>query len=66
MGIKLKNYKFENSNSLTNDDLKPIIKERRTWKTVNYATLWMGIIHNIPTYATVGGLIALGFRHGKP
>lgn len=60
LGIKLKNYKFENSNSLTNDDLKPIIKERRTWKTVNYATLWMGIIHNIPTYATVGGLIALG------
>lgn len=60
MNLKLSNYKFEGANSLTNDDLKPVTQEERTWKTVNYATLWMGIIHNIPTYATVGGLIAIG------
>ena len=60
MNLKLGNYKFEGASSLTNDDLKPVTKEERTWKTVNYATLWMGIIHNIPTYATVGGLIAIG------
>lgn len=27
---------------------------------MNFASIWMGCIHNIPTYATVGGLIAIG------
>ncbi|MGG3572603.1 NCS1 family nucleobase:cation symporter-1 [Bacillus gobiensis] len=50
----------EKSNSLSNEDLLPIKQEERTWKAVNFASIWMGCIHNIPTYATVGGMIAIG------
>lgn len=45
---------------LSNEDLLPLDDEKRTWKAVNFASIWMGCIHNIPTYATVGGLIAIG------
>ncbi|PSA90506.1 allantoin permease [Bacillus atrophaeus] len=45
---------------LSNKDLLPLEQEQRTWKAVNFASIWMGCIHNIPTYATVGGLIAIG------
>nr|WGD69851.1 cytosine permease [Bacillus subtilis] len=43
----------------------PLGQEKRTWKAMNFASIWMGCIHNIPTYATVGGLIAIGFRLGR-
>ncbi|MGM9985946.1 MAG: NCS1 family nucleobase:cation symporter-1 [Bacillaceae bacterium] len=46
--------------SLSNKDLLPVEKKDRTWKTFNFAAIWMGCLHNIPTYATVGGLIAIG------
>jgi NCS1 family nucleobase:cation symporter-1 len=48
------------SPSLSNEDLLPVKPEERTWKAFNFASIWMGCIHNIPTYATVGGLIAIG------
>lgn len=42
------------------EDLLPIPKEERTWGTGNYGSLWMGSIHNIPSYMTIGGFFALG------
>ncbi len=48
------------SPSLSNSDLLPVKKEERNWKAFNFASIWMGCIHNIPTYATVGGLVAIG------
>lgn len=47
-------------NELSNKDLLPLEPQERTWKAVNFASIWMGCIHNIPTYATVGGLISIG------
>lgn len=45
---------------LMNKDVLPLKPEERNWKAVNFALIWMGCIHNIPTYATVGGLISIG------
>ncbi|WP_177233379.1 cytosine permease, partial [Bacillus licheniformis] len=52
--------KIQTDLTLSNSDLQPLKPEERTWKAVNFASIWMGCIHNIPTYATVGGLIAIG------
>lgn len=57
--MKLKESQ-QQSNRLSNEDLVPLGQEKRTWKAMNFASIWMGCIHNIPTYATVGGLIAIG------
>lgn len=43
-----------------NDDLLPKTRDKRNMGTVNYFTLWMGSIHNIPNYAAVGGFLFLG------
>lgn len=48
------------ASSLNNDDLAPVPVSRRTWTTYNYAALWMGIAHGIPTYYLASGLINLG------
>ncbi|MFZ0214954.1 MAG: NCS1 family nucleobase:cation symporter-1 [Candidatus Dormiibacterota bacterium] len=45
---------------LYNQDLAPIPMERRHWTTYNYAALWIGMSHNIPSYLLASGLIALG------
>ncbi|MDT0438768.1 MULTISPECIES: NCS1 family nucleobase:cation symporter-1 [Streptomyces] len=45
---------------LSNEDLAPVPLARRTWTTYNYAALWMGIAHGIPTYYLSSGLIDLG------
>jgi nucleobase:cation symporter-1, NCS1 family len=52
---------IENS-PYTNDDLAPVPIERRTWTTYNYAALWVGMAHNIPSYLLASGLIALGMN----
>lgn len=44
----------------TNDDLAPVPIEQRHWTTYNYAALWIGMAHNIPSYLLASGLIALG------
>ncbi|MFJ7977902.1 NCS1 family nucleobase:cation symporter-1 [Peribacillus sp. NPDC096379] len=61
MAVNQPNFQEETVNSLSNDDLLPVRTEERTWKTQNFATMWMGVINNIPTYATIGGLVVLGF-----
>ena len=35
--------------SLYNKDLAPVAPERRTWRTYNYAALWISMSVNIPT-----------------
>jgi len=45
---------------LYNEDLAPVPIERRTWNTYNYAALWVGMAHNIPSYLLASGLVALG------
>ncbi|MGS3059778.1 cytosine permease, partial [Escherichia coli] len=42
------------------EDLLPQTQSPRTWKTVNYFTLWMGSVHNVPNYVMVGGFFLLG------
>lgn len=42
------------------EDLLPMSKQDRKWGIGNYGTLWMGSIHNIPSYMTIGGFFALG------
>jgi len=46
--------------TLYNEDLAPIPKERRTWGTYNYASLWVAMSVCIPTYMLASGLIAGG------
>jgi len=45
-----------------NGDLAPLPIGRRTWTTYNYAALWIGMSHNIPTYLLASGLIAVGMN----
>lgn len=48
------------SSGLYNTDLRPVPIRERRWTTYNYAALWMGIAHGIPTYYLASGLIELG------
>ncbi|GAA3049973.1 NCS1 family nucleobase:cation symporter-1 [Pseudonocardia yunnanensis] len=43
-----------------NSELLPTELSKRTWTTYNYAALWMGMAHNIPSYLLASGLVALG------
>lgn len=43
-----------------NEDLLPKTSDKRNMTALNYFTLWMGSIHNIPNYAAVGGFLFLG------
>ncbi|MGO4928126.1 allantoin permease [Fundicoccus sp. Sow4_D5] len=44
----------------TNEDILPKPAEKRHTGLMNYFTLWMGSVHNIPNYAAVGGFLVLG------
>ncbi|RHW32044.1 allantoin permease [Lysinibacillus yapensis] len=46
-------------------DLLPIKEEDRKWGFGNYFALWMGSVHNVPAYITVGGFFALGLSVGQ-
>ncbi len=45
-----------------NEDLAPVTPEKRTWTTYNYLALWIGMSHNLATWALAAGLIALGMN----
>jgi nucleobase:cation symporter-1, NCS1 family len=45
-----------------NGDLAPLPITRRTWTTYNYAALWIGMSHNIPSYLLASGLVAIGMN----
>ena len=46
--------------SLYNEDLAPIPRDKRSWGTYNYASLWVAMSVCIPTYMLASGLIAGG------
>src|SRR6266849_6471044 len=48
--------------SLYNKDLAPVSVGRRTWRTYNYAALWISMSVNIPTYMLASGMIAGGMN----
>jgi nucleobase:cation symporter-1, NCS1 family len=48
--------------SLYNPDLAPVESKRRTWRTYNYAALWISMSVNIPTYMLASGMIAGGMN----
>jgi NCS1 family nucleobase:cation symporter-1 len=48
--------------SLYNKDLAPVSPERRSWRTYNYAALWISMSVNIPTYMLASGMIAGGMN----
>src|SRR5580693_9019846 len=48
--------------TLYNKDLAPISNDRRTWRTYNYAALWISMSVNIPTYMLASGMIAGGMN----
>ncbi|WP_218781138.1 NCS1 family nucleobase:cation symporter [Bacillus sp. EB106-08-02-XG196] len=41
-------------------DLLPTSSEARTWKIGQFFSIWMGSVHNVPSYVTIGGFFALG------
>jgi NCS1 family nucleobase:cation symporter-1 len=50
------------SSALYNKDLAPVPGERRSWRTYNYAALWISMSVNIPTYMLASGMIAGGMN----
>src|SRR3977135_2436094 len=50
------------ASSLYNKDLAPVSPERRSWRTYNYAALWISMSVNIPTYMLASGMIAGGMN----
>lgn len=43
-----------------NSDLLPTKLEERIWKKGHFFSIWMGSVHNVPSYVTIGGFFALG------
>ncbi|MEV7084789.1 NCS1 family nucleobase:cation symporter-1 [Streptomyces sp. NPDC093085] len=43
-----------------NADLLPVPVARRRWTTYNFAALWIGMAHNIPSWLLASGLVTLG------
>ncbi|OLO42430.1 allantoin permease [Alkalihalophilus pseudofirmus] len=41
-------------------ELQPTKPEARTLKFGHFFSLWMGSVHNIPSYVTIGGFFAIG------
>jgi NCS1 family nucleobase:cation symporter-1 len=50
----------ETSTRLYNDDLAPVPPDKRTWSTLNYLALWVGMSSQIPTFLVGSGLVIVG------
>lgn len=48
------------SSSLYSADLAPVPKERRTWKMIDFAAIWVGMAVCIPTYILASYMIKSG------
>lgn len=46
--------------SLTNADLAPVSSDKRTWRLLHFAALWVGMAVCIPTYTLASSLIDQG------
>ncbi|MHB2015977.1 MAG: NCS1 family nucleobase:cation symporter-1 [Candidatus Xenobia bacterium] len=53
---------FHGDAGLINEDLAPTPPARRNWSAYNYAALWIGMAHCIPTYEMASGLINQGMN----
>ncbi|MFN8612114.1 MAG: NCS1 family nucleobase:cation symporter-1 [Vulcanimicrobiota bacterium] len=53
---------LEGNSRLISEDLAPTTPDKRTWTTYNYAALWIGMAHCIPTYMMASGLLAEGMN----
>src|SRR5215475_14522653 len=60
--VELRDYSTIESSPLYNEDLAPVPIAERNWTTYNYAALWIGMAHCIPTYTYAAGLIAKGMN----
>lgn len=47
---------------LYSEDLAPTSPDKRTWTTYNYAALWIGMAHCIPTYKMASGMLQQGMN----
>lgn len=45
---------------LFNADLAPVPKAQRTWGSYDFASLWIAMTHQVPTYMAASGLMAIG------
>lgn len=45
----------------TNEDLLPKPQKKRNMSALNFCTLWMQSVHNIPNYAAVGAFLLMGY-----
>lgn len=53
---------IEQNDSLCNEDLAIVPKEKRTWGTWNYAALWISMSLCIPTYTMASSMINQGMN----
>lgn len=51
---------FDGDGALSNDDLKPISVEQRTFSGLEMTTLWIGLVVGVPAYYLAGSLVDLG------
>ncbi|KAJ9184377.1 hypothetical protein P3X46_004108 [Hevea brasiliensis] len=51
---------FEPVSTLTNDDLKPVPPNQRTFSWWEMASLWIGLVVGVPSYYLAGSLVDLG------
>ncbi|HEV2105616.1 MAG TPA: NCS1 family nucleobase:cation symporter-1 [Candidatus Eisenbacteria bacterium] len=58
--VELRDDASIRTSALYNPDLAPVPVARRDWTTYNYAALWIGMAHCIPTYMLASGLIGVG------
>src|SRR6187397_1186176 len=50
------------SSALSNDDLAPVPRDRRTWRVGSFAALWISMSACIPTYMLASSLIGGGMN----
>ncbi|MFG3505207.1 NCS1 family nucleobase:cation symporter-1 [Streptomyces sp. NPDC047821] len=58
--VGLASHDIPADSRFVNEDLLPVPVERRRWTTYNFAALWVGMAHNIPSWMLASGLVALG------
>jgi nucleobase:cation symporter-1, NCS1 family len=58
--VELVEGAISDGNRFANADLHPVPMAERRWTTYNFAAIWVGMAHNIPSWLLASGLVALG------
>lgn len=58
--VDVKDLKIDRS--IYSDELLPKSGSEKNWGVYNFATVWMGAVHNIMSYMTVAGFFILGLN----